>query len=104
MLNVLFDAQAKAIAGHGGEILKFIGDRPACDFSSAREPVEDCLDGVVFRRIGHDQSLSAARKFTRHIVSFKLNYHSLHGIWNRVNAMEFRGSKIVARVAIHQPA
>ena len=26
MLNVLFDAQAKAIAGHGGEILKFIGD------------------------------------------------------------------------------
>ena len=26
MLNVLFDAEAKAIAGHGGEILKFIGD------------------------------------------------------------------------------
>src|ERR1700730_15560373 len=26
LLNVLFDAQAKAIAGHGGEILKFIGD------------------------------------------------------------------------------
>jgi len=26
MLNALFDAQAKAIAGHGGEILKFIGD------------------------------------------------------------------------------
>ena len=26
MLNALFDAQAKAIASHGGEILKFIGD------------------------------------------------------------------------------
>jgi len=26
MLNELFDAQAEAIAGHGGEILKFIGD------------------------------------------------------------------------------
>src|SRR6516165_7687994 len=26
MLNALFDAQAKAIVGHGGEILKFIGD------------------------------------------------------------------------------
>ena len=26
MLNALFDAQAKAISGHGGEILKFIGD------------------------------------------------------------------------------
>ena len=26
MLDVLFDAQAKAIAGHGGEILIFIGD------------------------------------------------------------------------------
>ena len=26
MLNALFDAQAKAIADHGGEILKFIGD------------------------------------------------------------------------------
>jgi adenylate cyclase len=26
MLNALFDAQAEAIAGHGGEILKFIGD------------------------------------------------------------------------------
>jgi adenylate cyclase len=26
ILNALFDAQAKAIDGHGGEILKFIGD------------------------------------------------------------------------------
>jgi adenylate cyclase len=26
MLNALFDAQAKAIVAHGGEILKFIGD------------------------------------------------------------------------------
>jgi adenylate cyclase len=26
MLNALFDAQAKVIVGHGGEILKFIGD------------------------------------------------------------------------------
>ena len=26
MLNALFDAQAKSIVGHGGEILKFIGD------------------------------------------------------------------------------
>ena len=26
MLNALFDAQAQAMAGHGGEILKFIGD------------------------------------------------------------------------------
>jgi adenylate cyclase len=26
MLNALFDAQAKAIVGHGGEILKFMGD------------------------------------------------------------------------------
>jgi adenylate cyclase len=26
MLNSLFDAQAKAIVGHGGEILKFVGD------------------------------------------------------------------------------
>ena len=26
MLNALFDAQAEAITGHGGEILKFIGD------------------------------------------------------------------------------
>jgi adenylate cyclase len=26
MLNTLFDAQAQAIATHGGEILKFIGD------------------------------------------------------------------------------
>jgi len=30
ILNALFDVQAKAIQGHGGEILKFIG-RSACD-------------------------------------------------------------------------
>jgi len=30
ILNALFDVQAKAIHGHGGEILKFIG-RSACD-------------------------------------------------------------------------
>jgi|SRR6516162_975970 len=32
MLNALFDAQAKAIVSHGGEILKFIGDGLLCIF------------------------------------------------------------------------
>ena len=33
MLNALFDAQAKAIAAHGGEISEIHRRRPACDFS-----------------------------------------------------------------------
>jgi adenylate cyclase len=36
MLNALFDVQAKAIDGHGGEILKFIGDGLLAIF-----PIED---------------------------------------------------------------
>jgi adenylate cyclase len=41
MLNVLFDAQAKAIAGHGGEILKFIGDGLLAIFPIEHSSVAD---------------------------------------------------------------
>jgi adenylate cyclase len=48
ILNALFDAQAKAIGNHGGEILKFIGDGllaifPIDDTRMARDAARDAL-------------------------------------------------------------
>ena len=62
MLNVLFDAQAKAIAGHGGEILKFIGDGLLAIF-----PIEHpSVAGVAARNAlaAAMQAVEAARGLT----------------------------------------
>ena len=62
MLNVLFDAQAKAIAGHGGEILKFIGDGLLAIF-----PIEHpSVAGVAARNAlaAAMQAIEAARGLT----------------------------------------
>ena len=62
MLNVLFDAEAKAIAGHGGEILKFIGDGLLAIF-----PIEyPSVAGVAARNAlaAATQAVEAARGLT----------------------------------------
>jgi len=51
ILNALFDAQAKAIHDHGGEILKFIGDGllaifPIIDVEEAGGPAENALNAA----------------------------------------------------------
>ena len=51
MLNALFDAQAKAIAGHGGEILKFIGDGLLAIFP---------IDSAGMAAVAADNALTAA--------------------------------------------
>ena len=62
MLNALFDAQAEAIAGHGGEILKFIGDGllaifPIENASMAAAAARDALASAM-------QAVEAARGLT----------------------------------------
>jgi adenylate cyclase len=67
MLNALFDAQATAIASHGGEILKFIGDGLLAIFpiehpGKAATAARCALDAAILaveaaRGILHDPSL-----------------------------------------------
>jgi adenylate cyclase len=67
MLNVLFDAQAQAIATHGGEILKFIGDGLLAIFpiehagkaaTAARCAIDAAMQAVeAARGLMHDPSL-----------------------------------------------
>ena len=62
MLNALFDAQAKAIAGHGGEILKFIGDGLLAIF-----PIEHADMAATAARCALEaatQAIEAARGLT----------------------------------------
>jgi adenylate cyclase len=62
MLNALFDAQAKAIVDHGGEILKFIGDGLLCIF-----PIEPADMAAVTARnalAAAVQAVDAARGLT----------------------------------------
>jgi adenylate cyclase len=64
LLNALFDAQAKAIHDHGGEILKFIGDGLLAIFpietpGAAAEATRDALEAAVealaaVRELGDD--------------------------------------------------
>ena len=59
LLNALFDAQATAIAGHGGEILKFIGDGLLAIF-----PIEHADKAATAARCALDaavQAVAAAR-------------------------------------------
>jgi adenylate cyclase len=59
MLNALFDAQATAIATHGGEILKFIGDGLLAIF-----PIEHADEAATAARCALDaavQAVAAAR-------------------------------------------
>jgi adenylate cyclase len=68
MLNALFDAQAKAISGHGGEILKFIGDGLLAIFpiehagmatAAARNALTAAKQAVeAVRGLTHDPSLA----------------------------------------------
>jgi adenylate cyclase len=62
MLNALFDAQAKAIATHGGEILKFIGDGLLAIF-----PIESADKAATAARCALDAAMLAvetARELT----------------------------------------
>ena len=62
MLNALFDAQAQAIATHGGEILKFIGDGLLAIF-----PIEHADKAAVAAQCALDaaiQAVDAARTLT----------------------------------------
>ena len=54
MLNALFDAQAQAIATHGGEILKFIGDGLLAIF-----PIEHADKAANAARYAHDAAMQA---------------------------------------------
>ena len=68
ILNALFDAQAKAIASHGGEILKFIGDGLLAIFpienadkatNAARCALDAAMQAVeAVRGLTHDPSLA----------------------------------------------
>jgi len=67
MLNALFDVQAEAIVGHGGEILKFIGDGLLAIFpiehadkaaTAARCALDAAVQAVAAARgLSHDPSL-----------------------------------------------
>jgi adenylate cyclase len=60
LLNALFDAQATAIASHGGEILKFIGDGLLAIF-----PIEHADEAATAARCALDaavQAVAAARE------------------------------------------
>ncbi len=62
MLNALFDAQAQAIATHGGEILKFIGDGLLAIF-----PIEHADKAAIAAQCALDaaiQAVDAARTLT----------------------------------------
>jgi adenylate cyclase len=73
MLNALFDAQAKAIVGHGGEILKFIGDGllsifPIDSTNKARAAARGALAAAIeaveaVRRLTNDPSLTSEPPF-----------------------------------------
>jgi adenylate cyclase len=64
LLNALFDAQAKAIHDHGGEILKFIGDgllaifaieKPGADAEAARHALKAAVEALAaVRRLGDE--------------------------------------------------
>ena len=54
LLNALFDAQATAIAGHGGEILKFIGDGLLAIF-----PIEHTDKAATAARCALDAAIQA---------------------------------------------
>ena len=54
MLNALFDAQATAIASHGGEILKFIGDGLLAIF-----PIEHADKAATAARCALDAAMQA---------------------------------------------
>jgi len=54
LLNALFDAQATAIASHGGEILKFIGDGLLAIF-----PIEDAGKAATAARCALDAAMQA---------------------------------------------
>jgi adenylate cyclase len=68
LLNALFDAQAKAIHDHGGEILKFIGDGLLAIFpidagSTAADAARHALDAAAealsaVRRLGDDPAMA----------------------------------------------
>ena len=62
MLNALFDEQAKAISGHGGEILKFIGDGLLAIF-----PIEHAgmaADAARNALAAANEAVEAARRLT----------------------------------------
>lgn len=64
MLNALFDAQAKAIHDHGGEILKFIGDGLLAIFPIEREELaaaaaRDALNAAT-------EAIAAVRELSAH--------------------------------------
>jgi adenylate cyclase len=64
MLNALFDVQAEAIVGHGGEILKFIGDGLLAIF-----PIEHSDKAATAARCALDaavQAVAAARGLSHH--------------------------------------
>jgi adenylate cyclase len=73
MLNALFDAQAKAIVSHGGEILKFIGDGllsifPIDSADKARAAAHSALAAAIeavesVRGLTNDPSLTSEPPF-----------------------------------------
>jgi adenylate cyclase len=68
LLNALFDAQAKAIHDHGGEILKFIGDgllaifpieTPGAAAEAARHALDAALEALAaVRQLGEDPAMA----------------------------------------------
>ncbi|HUK07175.1 MAG TPA: adenylate/guanylate cyclase domain-containing protein [Stellaceae bacterium] len=69
ILNALFDAQAQAIAAHGGEVLKFIGDGLLAIF-----PIED----AGFAGIAARNALEAARE-TQTAVAALSSHQAMDG-------------------------
>jgi adenylate cyclase len=97
LLNALFDAQAKTINDHGGEILKFIGDGLLAIFpietpGAAAEATRHALEGAVealaaVRELGDD--LAALDEPPLHIVVALHVGTAIYGNIGAANRLDF---------------
>jgi adenylate cyclase len=97
LLNALFDAQAKAIHDHGGEILKFIGDGLLAIFpietpGGAAEATRHALEGAVealaaVRELGDE--LAALGEPPLHIVVALHVGTAIYGNIGAANRLDF---------------
>src|SRR5205807_4474001 len=93
LLNALFDAQAKAIHDHGGEILKFIGDgllaifpieTPGAAAEATRHALEAAVEALAAVR-GLGDELAAVGEPPLHIV---VALHAGTAIYGNIGAAD----------------
>ena len=97
LLNALFDAQAKAIHDHGGEILKFIGDgllaifpieTPGAAAEATRHALEAAVEALAAVR-GLDDELAALGEPPLHIVVALHVGTAIYGNIGAANRLDF---------------